>query len=46
MGTKKRFQIKKKQVLKRKVRREKIAKAGGNPNDFYVDGFCIGTPNK
>ena len=46
MGRKTRFQVKQRQSVKRKKRREKITKAGANPNDYYADGFCIASLNK
>jgi hypothetical protein len=46
VGQKKQYQVKQLQKVKRKKRRDKIAKAGGNPNDYYVAGLCIGTPSK
>ncbi|MGB2705489.1 MAG: hypothetical protein WBC74_01340 [Candidatus Omnitrophota bacterium] len=41
MGQKKRTHIKVEQKVKRRKRREKLAKAGKNPDEYFYDGFCV-----
>jgi len=46
MGRKKRTEIKYKQKIKRKKRRDKLAKKGLNPDNFYSEGICMGSPKE
>jgi len=41
MGQKKRTQIKYKQRIKRKKRREKLSKAGKNPDEYFYSGAYV-----
>jgi len=42
MGRKKRAQIKFKKLAKRKRKREKLKKAGKNPDQYFLSGIYIG----
>lgn len=43
MGLKERAQIKLKQANKRKKMRKKLAKAGEDPNKYFINGIYVGT---
>lgn len=46
MGRSKRTHIKAEQKIKRRKRREKLAKAGKNPDGYFYDGFFVARPLK
>jgi len=46
MGQKTRTELKTKQRLKRKKRRQKLSKAGKNPDEYFHAGFYVGKPIK
>jgi hypothetical protein len=46
MGIQKRTHLKSIQKEKRKKRRAKLAKAGKNPNDYFIDGIYVNKNSK